>query len=91
MNFRDIFIGSTIVGIFSCFASAIVLPLLLKGNDNLKAFPILQIIPTAIGLITFIVFFSRYSLVDITPNTWEFSEKWDEHPDYGNDNTDLDQ
>lgn len=91
MNFRDAFIGSTIVGIFSCFVSAIVLPLLLKGNYNFKAFPILQIIPAAIGLITFIVFFSRYSLVDITPNTWEFSEKWDEHNDYGKDNTDLDQ
>lgn len=91
MNFRDVFIGSTIVGIFSCFASAVILPLLLKGNGNFRAFTTLKIIPVIIGLITFLMFFSRYSFVDITPHTWEFSEKWSESIDCGSDSTDLDQ
>ena len=85
MNFRDVFIGSFIVGIFSSFASAVILPLMLTGNENFKALSTFQIIPVALGLITFLMFFIHYSLVDITPHTWEFSEKWDEPIDHGRD------
>lgn len=81
MNFRDAFIGSAIVGIFSYILSAVLVPFLLRGDSNfntvgntLTTFPI---IPVTIGLGMFSVYFSYYSLVDILPSTWELSEKWD--------------
>jgi hypothetical protein len=83
MDFRDAFIGSAIVGIFSYIISAVILLLILKGGSNFiiivkDAFTTYQITPLAIGLATFLVFFSHYSLVDIPPSIWDFYEKWDE-------------
>ena len=91
MNFRDAFIGSAIVGIFSYILSAVLVPFLLQGDSNfntvgntLTTFPI---IPVTIGLGMFSVYFSYYSLVDILPSTWEFSEKWDKpaEPEHGSE------
>ena len=68
MNFRDVFIGSAIAGMFSYIISAFLIP-------------ILQV---TIGLSVFLIYFSYYSLVDITPLSWEFSDKWDKfnQPEY---------
>jgi hypothetical protein len=82
MKFREVLIGSSIVGLVSYIVSAVILPLLLKGDSDFNtivkiAITTYQIIPVTIGLVIFLVYFSYYSLVDITPSTWGFSEKWD--------------
>lgn len=82
MNFRDVFIGSVVVGMFSYIISAVILLLVLKGDSNLinivkDALTTFQIIPLTIGLTIFLVFFSHYSSVDVPPSIWEFYEKWD--------------
>jgi hypothetical protein len=89
MKFRDVFIGSAIAGMFSYIISAVLVPFLLQGNSNFNAVVenaiiTFQITPVTIGLVTFLVYFSYYSLVDIPPSTWEFSEKWDkfDEPEY---------
>ena len=71
MDFRDAFIGSAIVGIFSYIISAVILLLLLKGDSNFiiivkDAFTTYQITSLAIGLAMFLVFFHHYSLVNST-------------------------
>lgn len=75
MNFRDVFIGSAIAGMFSYIISAVLIP-------------ILQV---TIGLSVFLIYFSYYSLVDITPFSWEFSDKWDKfnQPEYKQWPTDI--
>jgi hypothetical protein len=82
MNFRDVFVGSAIVGVFSYIVSAVLIPFVLQGDSNSNTVvkntsTTFSIIPVAIGLVMFLVFFSYYSLVDISPSTWELSDKWD--------------
>jgi hypothetical protein len=94
MNSRDVFIGSAIVGIFLYIISAVLIPFLLQGDSNfntvikntIQTFPI---IPVTIGLVTFLVYFSYYSLVEIPHPTWELSEKWVkfDEPEHGSEAT----
>lgn len=94
MNFRDVFIGSTIVGLFSYIISAVIIPYLLQGDNDFNIFvknpiPIFPIIPVTIGLVTFLVFFSHYSSVDIQPSTWELWDLWGKsaEPEHGSETT----
>lgn len=89
MKFRDVLIGSAIAGMFSYIVSAVLITFLLDRSSYssnivrniIIPFPV---IPVTIGLVIFLIYFSYYSLVDITPSTWEFSEKWDKfnQPEY---------
>ncbi|MDQ1252684.1 MAG: hypothetical protein QG646_1816 [Euryarchaeota archaeon] len=94
MNFRDVFIGSAIVGLFSYIISAVLMPYILQGDSNLNTLvknpiPTFPIIPVTIGLVTFLVFFIHYSSVEIQPSTWELWDLWDKsaEPEHGSETT----
>lgn len=94
MNFRDVFIGSFIIGFFSYIISSVLIPYLQLGDTNFNTLfknpiPTFPIIPATIGLVTFLVFFSHYSSVDIQPSTWELWDLWGKsaEPEHGSETT----